>query len=126
MSWCPQAEVLKHPSLGAYLSHCGWNSISESLVGGVPLLCWPFFAEQQTNCRYSCTVWGTGMEVNHDVNREELAELVKEMMEGEKGRELKRNAKEWRKIAEVATSVGGSAYNEFERFVKEALHYVPI
>uniref|UniRef100_A0A7N1A3X6 Glycosyltransferase n=1 Tax=Kalanchoe fedtschenkoi TaxID=63787 RepID=A0A7N1A3X6_KALFE len=123
VSWCPQAAVLKHPSVGAYLSHCGWNSISESVAGGVPLLCWPFFAEQQTNCRYACTVWGTGLELNHDVKREELTELVKEIMEGEKGKVLRRNAKEWRRKAELVTDVGGSAYSEFERFVKEALHY---
>ncbi|CAM8888100.1 unnamed protein product [Rhodiola kirilowii] len=123
VSWCPQAEVLKHPSIGAYLSHCGWNSTTESVAGGVPMLCWPFFAEQSTNCRYACTVWGTGMEVNHDVKRDEVAELVKEMMEGEKGKVLRENAKEWRRKAEGATEVGGSAYNNFERLVKDILRF---
>ncbi|KAJ4836381.1 hypothetical protein Tsubulata_024145 [Turnera subulata] len=45
-SWCPQEQILKHPAIGGFLSHMGWNSMTESLCGGVPMLCWPFFAEQ--------------------------------------------------------------------------------
>lgn len=62
-SWCPQDEVLTHPSIGVFLTHCGWNSVTEAICGGVPIICWPFFAEQQMNCRYVCTNWRTGMEV---------------------------------------------------------------
>ncbi|GAY61238.1 hypothetical protein CUMW_208330 [Citrus unshiu] len=58
----------------------------ESICGGVPVICWPFFAEQQTNCRYACTTWGIGMEVNHDVKRGDIEALVKEMMDGMKER----------------------------------------
>ncbi|CAM9001678.1 unnamed protein product [Rhodiola kirilowii] len=121
--WCPQAEVLKHSSIGAYLTHCGWNSILESVAGGVPLMCWPYFAEQQTNCRYACTAWGVGLEVSCDVKRGELEELVKEMMESDKGRELRMKGKEWRRKVEAATDVGGSAYKEFDRFVEGLLHF---
>ncbi|KAA8530838.1 hypothetical protein F0562_005538 [Nyssa sinensis] len=123
VSWCPQEQVLSHPSVGVFLTHCGWNSILESICGGVPLICWPFFAEQQTNCRYACTEWGIGMEVNEDVKRNEIEALVKEMMEGDKGKHMREKALEWKKKAEEATDVGGSSYNNFDRFIKEALHY---
>ncbi|KAG5534253.1 hypothetical protein RHGRI_022392 [Rhododendron griersonianum] len=122
-SWCPQEQVLSHPSIGVFLTHCGWNSTLESICGGVPMICWPFFAEQQTNCRYICTEWGVGMEVNEDVKRREIAELVNEMMEGDKGKQMRRKALEWKKKADEATAVGGSSYKNFDRFIKEALHY---
>ncbi|KAJ4838174.1 hypothetical protein Tsubulata_047227 [Turnera subulata] len=122
-SWCPQEKVLNHPAVGAFLSHSGWNSTMESMSGGVPMLCWPFFAEQQTNCKYARTVWGVGMEVDHDVKRDAVAALIKEMMETEKGKQLRQKALEWKKKAHDATAVGGSSFNYFDRFIKEGLHY---
>ncbi|KAB2094401.1 hypothetical protein ES319_A02G155600v1 [Gossypium barbadense] len=123
ISWCNQYEVLSHPSVGVFLTHCGWNSTVETISGGVPVICWPFFADQQTNCRYACTHWGIGMEVDHDVKRENIEFLVKEMMEGEEGKKKKEKALEWKKKAEEAVEVGGSSYIDFDRFVKEALKH---
>ncbi|KAK7860221.1 linamarin synthase 2, partial [Quercus suber] len=121
-SWCPQDQVLAHPSIGVFLTHCGWNSTLESVCAGVPIICWPFFADQQPNCRYACTTWGIGMEINHDVKREEIEALVKEMLEGDKGKETKQKALEWKKKAVEATDIGGSSYKDFERLIKEALY----
>jgi UDP:flavonoid glycosyltransferase YjiC (YdhE family) len=55
VSWCPQEQVLAHPSIGLFLTHCGWNSTLESICCGVPIICWPFLTEQQTNCWCACT-----------------------------------------------------------------------
>ncbi|KAG4119046.1 hypothetical protein ERO13_D11G054850v2, partial [Gossypium hirsutum] len=118
-SWCPQDRVLSHGSVGVFLTHCGWNSTLESISGGLPVICWPFFAEQQTNCRFACTRWGIGVEVNPNVYRDDVAALVKEMMEGENGKKMKKKALEWREKAHVATDVGGSSYNNFDRFIEE-------
>ncbi|THF99945.1 hypothetical protein TEA_002185 [Camellia sinensis var. sinensis] len=122
-SWCPQEQVLSHPSIGVFLTHCGWNSTLESICEGVPIICWPFFAEQQTNCRYACTEWGIGMEVNHDVKRDEIVALINEMLEGDKGKQMRKKVLELKKEAEEATDVGGLSYNNFDRLIKEALHY---
>ncbi|XVF61597.1 hypothetical protein PTKIN_Ptkin08bG0143000 [Pterospermum kingtungense] len=122
-SWCSQSQVLSHPSVGVFLTLCGWNSTLEVICAGVPVICWPFFADQQTNCRYACTNWGIGMGVDHDVKRENIEFLVKAMMEGDKGKKMKEKALGWKKKAEAATGVGGSSYNNFDRFVKEALHH---
>ncbi|THF99948.1 hypothetical protein TEA_002188 [Camellia sinensis var. sinensis] len=123
VSWCPQEQVLSHPSIGVFLTHCGWNSTLESICVGVPIICWPFFAEQQTNCRYACTEWGIGMEVNHDVKRNEIVALINEMLEGDKGKQMRKKALKLKKEAEEATDVGGLSYNNFDRLIKEALHY---
>ncbi|KAL9681216.1 hypothetical protein QQ045_012997 [Rhodiola kirilowii] len=120
-SWCPQEQVLSHSSVGGFLTHCGWNSTLESLVGGVPMLCWPFFAEQQTNSWAACTKWGTGMEINNDVKRVGVSKLVRELMEGEKGKEMKRMAKEWKRLGEEAATNDGSSILDFETLVNEVL-----
>ncbi|XP_038719566.1 linamarin synthase 2-like [Tripterygium wilfordii] len=121
ISWCPQEQVLAHPSIGVFLTHCGWNSMMETICGGVPVVCWPFFADQVTNCRYACTAWGFGMEINHDVKRNEIENIVKEMMEGDDGKGKRQKALDWKKKAEDAINVGGSSCSNFNRFIEEAL-----
>ncbi|CAH8306677.1 unnamed protein product [Eruca vesicaria subsp. sativa] len=101
-TWCPQGKVLSHPVVGGFLTHCGWNSTIESLCGGVPMVCWPFFAEQPTNCKFCCDEWGVGMEIGGDVKREEVHAVIRELMDGEKGNKMRDNAEKWRRLAEEA------------------------
>ncbi|KAL8486276.1 hypothetical protein ACS0TY_023110 [Phlomoides rotata] len=39
--WAPQTNILGHPSTGAFVSHCGWSSLSESIYYGVPVIGMP-------------------------------------------------------------------------------------
>ncbi|KAI3970259.1 hypothetical protein MKX01_023906 [Papaver californicum] len=121
-SWCPQEEVLNHPAIGGFLTHSGWNSTLESIYGGVPMVCWPFFSEQQTNCRYACTHWGIGMEIDNNVKRDEVEELVRELMEGEKGKEMKSKAMVWKRKGMEAVAPGGSSYVNLNKMIDKILH----
>lgn len=121
-SWCPQEQVIAHPSIGGFLTHCGWNSTLESISSGVPMICWPFFGDQQTNCWYCCTKWGIGVEIDNDVKRDEVEKLVRELVAGNKGKEMKKRAMEWRKMAEEATaSSSASSFLNLEKMIKQVL-----
>ncbi|KAL9662083.1 hypothetical protein QQ045_026911 [Rhodiola kirilowii] len=121
VSWCGQEQVLSHSSVGTFLTHCGWNSMLESITAGVPLICCPNYAEQHTNSRYACTDWGIGLELGCDADRGEIKAVIKQMMEEEKGNELRENAKKLKRKAEASIEVGGSSYNDFLKFISEGV-----
>ena len=85
------------------------------------MISWPFFAEQQTNCRYCCTDWGIGMEIDNNVKRDEVENLVRELMDSEKGKEMKKKAMEWKTKAEDAVKPGGSSYLNLDKLIAEVL-----
>ncbi|KAL8116616.1 7-deoxyloganetin glucosyltransferase-like [Apium graveolens] len=119
--WCPQEQVLNHPAVGGFLTHCGWNSMFESLYSGVPMLCWPFFADQTTNCNLACGDWGVGIEIDKNLNRDELEMHVRELMQGEKGTEMRKKATEWKKKANAAVGLYGSSSSDLEKLVNKVL-----
>ncbi|KAJ3702229.1 hypothetical protein LUZ61_005934 [Rhynchospora tenuis] len=120
-SWCPQEAVLRHKAIGAFLTHCGWNSVLESIYNGVPMLCWPFFADHPTICWCTCTKWEVGMEIDSVVKREEIERLIRKIMKGEEGKKMKEKAMEWKGSAIRATNPGGSSFVNFQRLLEEVL-----
>ncbi|XP_055811407.1 beta-D-glucosyl crocetin beta-1,6-glucosyltransferase-like [Solanum dulcamara] len=94
--WAPQARILKHPSIGAFVSHCGWNSTLESIEFGVPIIAlhMNFCSDQPMNAR-SVVENGVAVEIARDGNgklhRGYIAETIKEVILGEKiGEDLRR------------------------------------
>ena len=119
--WCSQVEVLSHPSLGCFVTHCGWNSTLESLVSGVPMVAFPQWADQGTNAKLIEDVWKTGvrMIVNKDgiVEGDEIKRCLELVVgNGERGEAIRRNAKKWKELAVEAANEGGSSYNNLKSF----------
>lgn len=122
--WCSQLEVLTHPSIGCFVSHCGWNSTLESLSSGVPVVAFPHWTDQGTNAKLIEDVWKTGVRLkkNEDgvVESEEIKRCIEMVMDGgEKGEEMRRNAQKWKELAREAVKEGGSSEMNLKAFVQE-------
>ncbi|KAL5215637.1 hypothetical protein ABZP36_007038 [Zizania latifolia] len=83
--WAPQVNILAHASTGAFVTHCGWNSVLESLTRGVPVVGWPVAAEQFYNAKM-LEEWGVCLEVargnleSSAVDRSKVAAVVEMVM----------------------------------------------
>ncbi|RLM92868.1 anthocyanidin 5,3-O-glucosyltransferase-like [Panicum miliaceum] len=121
-SWAPQVEVLGHRATGAFMTHCGWNSTLEGITAGLPLLCWPLYAEQRLNkvfiveeMKLGVVLRGYDEEVVKD---EEVEAKVRWVMDSEGGRALRERAMAEKSKAVQALSGGGSSQAAFVEFLK--------
>ncbi|KAK7303222.1 hypothetical protein RJT34_14124 [Clitoria ternatea] len=111
--WVDQREILRHESVEGFVSHCGWNSVLESVCCGVPIVAWPMMAEQFLNARMVEEELGVGLRVERGdgfVKREEVRKKVRELMEGEKGTRVREKVRELADEARKAVEEGGSSW----------------
>ncbi|XP_042015695.1 7-deoxyloganetic acid glucosyl transferase-like isoform X1 [Salvia splendens] len=117
VKWAPQEEVLNHPAVGAFLTHSGWNSTLESIVAGVPMICWPYFGDQTINSRFVSEVWKIGLDIKDICDRLIIEKAVREVMEVRKDEFLER-ADGMAKMAKKAVQRGGSSYTNLDALIQ--------
>ncbi|GFP91232.1 UDP-glycosyltransferase 73c5 [Phtheirospermum japonicum] len=131
--WAPQVLILSHPSVGGFLTHCGWNSTLEGICAGVPMITWPMFAEQFFNEKFVVSVLGIGVRVGVEscMDSEGLVEwdrvriaIEKVMDESEDGMERRMKAEEIAKVAKNAVEKGGSSYLNLTRLIQDVIEQV--
>ncbi|XP_044969604.1 UDP-glycosyltransferase 1-like [Hordeum vulgare subsp. vulgare] len=112
-SWAPQRDVLAHDAVGCFVTHCGWNSVLESVMAGVPMLAWPLYAEQRMNAVFlekemelAVAMEGYDREM---VEAEEVAKKVRWMMDSDGGRVLRERTLTVMRRAEEALLEGGES-----------------
>ncbi|KAL3689225.1 hypothetical protein R1sor_015534 [Riccia sorocarpa] len=120
--WVPQLQILGHPAIGGFLSHCGQNSMLESLSMGVPLLTWPSFIDQMMNARFVVDEIQAGLEITRDprgssVDRREVETKVRALFHSEEGKQPRKNATRIRELALQSVSQNGSSYKNIQALV---------
>lgn len=118
VKWAPQKQVLAHSAVGAFWSHCGWNSTLESLGEGVPLICRPFTTDQKGNARYLECVWKVGIQVEGELERGAIERAVKRLMVDEEGEEMKRRALSLKEKLKASVLAQGSSHKSLDDFIK--------
>nr|XP_043634576.1 UDP-glycosyltransferase 43-like [Erigeron canadensis] len=125
--WVSQVSVLAHNAIGGFVSHCGWNSILESIWYGVPIATWPLYAEQHLNAFEMVKELGLSMEIKrlddkksdlvlaHDVEKG-----VRELMDGE----LRKKVKEMSEKCKKTLVKNGTSYQALDDLVNGILPHV--
>ncbi|XVF61987.1 hypothetical protein PTKIN_Ptkin08bG0180000 [Pterospermum kingtungense] len=144
--WAPQAQILSHPSVGGFLSHCGWNSTLERLDPPpklpfplpsspsssnlapplVPMIAWPLYAEQKMNAAMLIEDLGIVVrpkvsKTEEIVGRVELEKMVRKVMVDKGGHAMRKRVKELNNSVEKALSKVGSSYNSLSQVAKDCL-----
>ncbi|KAL0710277.1 hypothetical protein Bca4012_017255 [Brassica carinata] len=100
--WVQQPLLLAHPSIGCFVSHCGFGSMWESLVSDCQIVLLPYLADQVLNTR----LMTEELEVSVEVQREETGWFTKENLsyaimsvmnkESELGNNVRGNRVKWK------------------------------
>ncbi|GJJ12806.1 hypothetical protein Clacol_007051 [Clathrus columnatus] len=142
-AWVPQNVILGHPVTGWFLTHCGENSLMESLSHGIPMIAWPIQGDQLANAMYVgklkhnvgyelLEVFGpnSSKPLHRGYTPRGTIEAVEEEIEtvlqnafGLDGEEKRRNAEAFKEEISHLWDADGEARLELRRFIKD---YIPV
>ncbi|CAN1832521.1 Flavanone 7-O-glucoside 2''-O-beta-L-rhamnosyltransferase [Linum perenne] len=81
--WAPQGEILRSSRIGGFVSHCGWSSVIEAVVCGVPIVAMPMQLDQPWNAKLVEEI-GVGIGVKgkkkKKIDGEEMGKVIDEVL----------------------------------------------
>ncbi|KAJ9547341.1 hypothetical protein OSB04_019884 [Centaurea solstitialis] len=130
IGWAPQVSILAHEAVGGFVSHCGWNSMLESLWFGVPTATWPMYTEQQMNAFQMVVELGLAVDIklgykDNIFNREgntaivmakEIESGIRRLMADE---EVRAKVKKMSKMSRATVVEGGSSFASIGRLIQD-------
>ncbi|KAK7307660.1 hypothetical protein VNO77_40908 [Canavalia gladiata] len=123
VTWSYQEKVLMHPAVACFLTHCGWNSMLETVTAGVPVIAYPKWLDQPTNTKIIVEKFKNGVVMNYEedgvASVEEIERCIEEVMEGPGAEEMRNNALELKDAARKALQEGGSSDKNINQFVND-------
>nr|BAF49298.1 UDP-glucose:flavonoid 3-O-glucosyltransferase [Clitoria ternatea] len=119
VSWVPQSHVLSHGSVGVFVTHCGANSVMESVSNGVPMICRPFFGDQGIAARVIQDIWEIGVIVEGKVfTKNGFVKSLNLILVQEDGKKIRDNALKVKQIVQDAVGPHGQAAEDFNTLVE--------
>ncbi|KZV51937.1 anthocyanidin 3-O-glucoside 2'''-O-xylosyltransferase-like [Dorcoceras hygrometricum] len=100
--WVQQTQILNHPSVGCFVSHCGIGSMWESLLSDCQIVLVPWMGDQILNARLLADEIKVGVEVERDDNawfsKEDLCSAIKSVMDQDSqlGKTIRQNHARWK------------------------------
>jgi hypothetical protein len=121
-NWAPQSEVVQHEAVAAFVTHCGWNSTLEAIMSGLPMICWPLFAEQRMNKVFMVEEMKIAVEMEgyeEFVKAEEVEAKVRLVMDTDQGKKLRERLAIVKEKGLEAIHEGGSSEAAFAKFLRD-------
>ncbi|KAG5020530.1 hypothetical protein JHK87_016385 [Glycine soja] len=119
VSWAPQSQVLAHGSSGVFVSNCGANSVTESVCGGVPMICRPFFGDEGVAGRLIEDVWEIGVVMEGKVFTENgLLKSLNLILAQEEGKKIRDNALKVKQTVQDGTRPEGQAARDLKTLIE--------
>ncbi|TKW09572.1 hypothetical protein SEVIR_6G111600v4 [Setaria viridis] len=121
-NWAPQSEVVQHEAVAAFVTHCGWNSTLEAMMAGLPMICWPLYAEQSMNKVFLVEEMKIAVEMEgyeEFVKAEEVEAKVRLVMDTEEGKMPRERLAVTKDGALEAIKEGGSSEVAFAKFLRD-------
>lgn len=126
--WAPQVVILDHEAVGAFVTHCGWNSTIEGIAAGKPMVTWPVSAEQFFNEKLVTNVLKIGVAVGVQqwvtvygdrITSGAVEKAVTRIMTGEEAKEMRSRVEALGGMAKRAIEEDGSSYSNLNALIEE-------
>ncbi|XP_049400348.1 UDP-glycosyltransferase 76E1 isoform X16 [Solanum stenotomum] len=116
VKWAPQKQVLAHPAIAGFFTHCGWNSTVESICEQVPMICRPFLADQPVNARYLSQIYKVGFELEV-MERTVIEKTIRKLMLSEEGKDVKKRVVDMKQNIVAAMQIDGTSHKNLNDLV---------
>uniref|UniRef100_A0A6N2M234 Anthocyanidin 3-O-glucosyltransferase n=1 Tax=Salix viminalis TaxID=40686 RepID=A0A6N2M234_SALVM len=116
--WAPQIQVLAHSSISVFITHCGANSVYESIANGVPMICNIFAII--VNARLIADEWRAGVRIDGGIfTKTGVLKSLDLILEREQGRGIRSRAQDLKELVWKASAPGGRASADFKTLVEK-------
>ncbi|XP_043695718.1 anthocyanidin 3-O-glucosyltransferase 7-like [Telopea speciosissima] len=117
--WVPQLRVLQHKAVGVFMTHCGWNSVLETILAGVPVIGRPIFGDHHLNGRFISDVWGIGIRIDNGIfTKDGVIKGLELLLFNEEGKKMKEKAHGLQELAKRAIEIDGSTTRNFQTLLQ--------
>ena len=117
VTWMPQNDLLGHPNLKLFITHCGLNSYIEAVYQGVPVLGFPYAIDQYNNgALIKAKGFGEILKL-HDFTTDQLFSTIDKMLNE------KRYMESVKKLSSIYREVQASGLRDPVFWVEHVIKY---
>ena len=117
VTWMPQNDLLGHPNLKLFITHCGMNSYTEAVYQGVPVLGFPYAIDQYNNgALIKAKGFGEILKL-HDFTTDQLFSTIDKMLNE------KRYMESVKKLSSIYREVQASGLRDPVFWVEHVIKY---